>query len=27
MGSGKIFVLPLGDVIRIRTKETGNDAL
>lgn len=27
IGSGKIFVLPLGDVIRIRTKETGNDAL
>jgi nitrogen regulatory protein P-II 2 len=27
VGSGKIFVLPLEDVIRIRTNEAGNDAL
>jgi nitrogen regulatory protein P-II 1 len=27
VGSGKIFVLPLENVIRIRTNETGNDAL
>jgi nitrogen regulatory protein P-II 1 len=27
IGSGKIFVLPLEDVIRIRTNETGPDAL
>ena len=27
IGSGKIFVLPLENVIRIRTKEVGNDAL
>jgi nitrogen regulatory protein P-II 1 len=27
IGSGKIFVLPLEDVIRIRTNETGHDAL
>ncbi len=27
IGSGKIFVLPLDDVIRIRTNETGPDAL
>jgi nitrogen regulatory protein P-II 1 len=27
IGSGKIFVLPLENVIRIRTKEAGNDAL
>jgi nitrogen regulatory protein P-II 2 len=27
IGSGKIFVLPLEDVIRIRTREAGNDAL
>jgi nitrogen regulatory protein P-II 1 len=27
IGSGKIFVLPLEDVIRIRTNENGPDAL
>ncbi len=27
IGSGKIFVLPLDDVIRIRTNENGPDAL
>ena len=27
VGSGKIFVLPLENVIRIRTKETGCDAI
>jgi nitrogen regulatory protein P-II 2 len=27
IGSGKIFVLPLEDVIRIRTNETGSDAI
>ncbi|MCX8049990.1 MAG: P-II family nitrogen regulator [Methylohalobius sp.] len=27
IGDGKIFVLPLGEVIRIRTGETGADAL
>ena len=27
VGSGKIFVPPLENVIRIRTKESGNDAL
>lgn len=27
IGSGKIFVLPLENVVRIRTKEVGNDAL
>jgi nitrogen regulatory protein P-II 1 len=27
IGSGKIFVLPLENVIRIRTTEAGNDAL
>lgn len=27
IGSGKIFVLPLENVIRIRTTEVGNDAL
>jgi nitrogen regulatory protein P-II 2 len=27
IGSGKIFVLPLENVMRIRTKEVGNDAL
>ena len=27
VGSGKIFVLPIENVIRIRTGETGNDAL
>jgi nitrogen regulatory protein P-II 1 len=27
IGSGKIFVLPLENVIRIRTNETGPDAL
>jgi nitrogen regulatory protein P-II 1 len=27
VGSGKIFVLPLENVIRIRTSENGNDAL
>lgn len=27
LGSGKIFVLPLEDVIRIRTNESGRDAI
>ena len=27
IGDGKIFVVPLGDVIRIRTGERGNDAI
>ena len=27
VGSGKIFVIPLENVIRIRTSESGNDAL
>lgn len=27
VGDGKIFVLPLEQVIRIRTRETGEDAL
>lgn len=27
IGDGKIFVLPLGDCIRIRTGETGKDAI
>lgn len=27
VGSGKIFVLPLENVIRIRTNETGKDAI
>jgi nitrogen regulatory protein PII len=27
IGDGKIFVTPLEQVIRIRTGETGNDAL
>ncbi len=27
IGDGKIFVYPLGDVVRIRTGETGADAL
>lgn len=27
IGDGKIFVMPLEDVIRIRTGETGNEAL
>ena len=27
IGDGKIFVFPLGDVIRIRTGERGNDAI
>lgn len=27
IGDGKIFVLPLEDVIRIRTGETGSDAI
>jgi nitrogen regulatory protein P-II 2 len=27
VGSGKIFVLPLDDAIRIRTSETGMDAI
>jgi len=27
VGSGKIFVLPLENVIRIRTNETGHDAI
>ncbi len=27
IGDGKIFVLPLEQVVRIRTGETGNDAL
>ncbi len=27
IGDGKIFVLPVDDVIRVRTGETGNDAI
>src|SRR5947209_18678267 len=27
IGDGKIFVYPLGEVVRIRTGETGSDAL
>lgn len=27
VGDGKIFILPIDDVIRIRTKERGKDAL
>jgi nitrogen regulatory protein PII len=27
IGDGKIFVLPVGEVVRIRTGERGNDAL
>jgi nitrogen regulatory protein P-II 2 len=27
IGDGKIFVLPLGDCVRIRTGETGGDAI
>jgi nitrogen regulatory protein P-II 2 len=27
IGDGKIFILPLEQVVRIRTGETGNDAL
>ena len=27
VGDGKIFVLPIEDVIRIRTKERGGDAI
>ena len=27
IGDGKIFVSPLDQVVRIRTGETGNDAL
>ena len=27
IGDGKIFILPVDDAIRIRTSETGNDAL
>lgn len=27
IGDGKIFVLPIGDVIRVRTGERGGDAL
>lgn len=27
VGSGKIFVLPLDNVVRIRTSETGSDAI
>ncbi|MBR9978893.1 MAG: P-II family nitrogen regulator [Bacteroidetes bacterium] len=27
VGDGKIFVLPVQDVIRIRTRESGNDAI
>ena len=27
IGDGKIFILPIEDVIRIRTNETGKDAL
>ncbi|MDR2660050.1 MAG: P-II family nitrogen regulator [Spirochaetaceae bacterium] len=27
IGDGKIFVLPIEEVIRIRTSETGNDAV
>jgi len=27
IGDGKIFVLPVEDVIRVRTGETGEDAI
>ncbi|NLD91973.1 MAG: P-II family nitrogen regulator [Fibrobacter sp.] len=27
IGDGKIFILPLEDVIRIRTRERGSDAI
>lgn len=27
IGDGKIFVMPMEEVVRIRTNETGNDAL
>ncbi len=27
IGDGKIFIVPLGECIRIRTGETGNDAI
>jgi nitrogen regulatory protein PII len=27
IGDGKIFVLPMGEALRIRTGETGNDAI
>jgi len=27
LGSGKIFVLPFEDIIRIRTNESGSDAI
>lgn len=27
VGDGKIFVLPLGDVVRVRTGETGDEAI
>jgi nitrogen regulatory protein PII len=27
IGDGKIFVLPLDQTLRIRTRETGDDAL
>ncbi|MBX7147326.1 MAG: P-II family nitrogen regulator [Alphaproteobacteria bacterium] len=27
IGDGKIFILPIDDIIRIRTKERGNNAL
>jgi nitrogen regulatory protein P-II 1 len=27
IGDGKIFVLPVGEVVRIRTNESGDDAL
>lgn len=27
MGDGKIFILPIGDAIRVRTGETGIDAI
>jgi nitrogen regulatory protein PII len=27
IGDGKIFVIPVGDVVRIRTGERGKDAI
>ncbi|SHJ50412.1 P-II family nitrogen regulator [Propionispora hippei] len=27
VGDGKIFILPLGDVVRVRTGETGDEAI
>ena len=27
IGDGKLFVMPVGEVMRIRTRETGSDAL